>query len=528
MEEDEQKKRGGLLLAEISEPFRRPFSKGAPSDSSPNPENPADKKLHFCFHNWSRKGHATSLSRGPPRSGERETLRLVTTAKTSAYWKDGRKVKTKIVLRPKKAAQSNEVDPLATMGSLPPNLSEERSKGSIAKGPKVAKELPEGWRWGQKRDSKWMAPVSGWVSHGGWIPSVGEKTPPPGYFQTKNPTTVAQRPLGATTAFAPEETERVLPKTFRRPQSAQAAMIKFSASLEDIPEGSKLSKTTIEEHAPKRDKAGRRINAEQKHSLTQKAHAKDAVAGHVFEANFSGPPLKNSNHLDPPWQYIDTPWEPDDPIDLLPVTVRPDVVDQTFRACRHEGNMVFGPDQGAGEHENRAQWLALVSNSHDIGPGHKLSPDLKGTVDFNHSLGHQPLADSSFGNRIGIPVESNWADGYSERGQLTQPRQHHDDAPLRPRPDVCTTSFSNGAGRDGLVNARAMDGSGRVVVVGVTKAIGRDTDHPPATECEAFSHLLAMQTEIPSTFKCTQPRTKSGRSNSRTGRFRTLRKCIVH
>lgn len=275
----------------------------------------------------------------------------------------------------------------------------------------------------------------------------------------------------------------------------------------------------IEIAAGKKDKAGRRARAEQRHMEHQKAHAKEAVAGAVRAADFTS--------SQPREFAVSSMWDGDhaayDLRDLTPIRVQEHVVDQTFRPCRHEGSMVYGPDQGAGEPENRAGWLEppAKTESHDIGFAHRASPDLKGTVDFNHSLGHQPLADSAFGN-LHLPEAPD-----SERVHITQPRSHGDDAPVRQRPDTCTMSFNNGTGRDEAVNVRAVDESGRVVVVEITKAIGRNTDLLPATECEAFSHLLAMQSEIPSSFKCTRPLSQASRGSSRTGRFRPLRKCVV-
>eukprot|EP00746_Dinoflagellata_sp_MGD_P156728 gnl/MRDRNA2_/MRDRNA2_85950_c3_seq19.p1 gnl/MRDRNA2_/MRDRNA2_85950_c3~~gnl/MRDRNA2_/MRDRNA2_85950_c3_seq19.p1 ORF type:complete len:513 (+),score=65.71 gnl/MRDRNA2_/MRDRNA2_85950_c3_seq19:68-1606(+) len=511
MEESQPPPKGSLFLAEICEPFRRAVTRGAPTESNSKHDTPTEKKLHFCFHNWSRKGHATSLSHGPPRSGERETFRLVATGKCNAHWKDGRVVKAKIhgTRQQHQQEQQQQQHP------------KELKPATDATTPREETETPQGWHLSLERGSKWMAPVSGWVSGGGWIPSVGEKTPPPGYFQFRPQTTAVQRPLGAACAFTAPHTERVLPKTYKRPHSAMASMVRSAEPMQEEPEQSKV---TTEERGLKRDLARRKISAEQRRTSKQKQHAKETVVGHVFAADFGG-----STSKEPPWQTAgkDSPWQPDDPLDLGPVTVQKHVVDQTFRPCRHEGNMIYGPDRGLGEPEDRAQWLGLdnvaAASAIDIGPAHRSSYDPKGTIDFNHSLGHKPLADSAFGN-LHIPNVSD-----SERAQITQPRRHGDDAPLRPRPDLSTVSFGINSGRNEAVNARSLDENGRVVVVEVTKAIGRNTDGPATTECDAYSHLLTMQTDIPSSFKCKRSGKSPRQTGSQTGtgRFRPLRKCVV-
>merc|ERR1719324_1710743 len=110
MEEDTQPAGGSLLLAEICEPFRRPLGQESSNGRRKSAGSGASgqSNLHYCLHNWSRKGHATSLSRGPPRSGTRETMPLVATNKCNWHWNDGKIVKRKIHSRGRKVAVGNQ------------------------------------------------------------------------------------------------------------------------------------------------------------------------------------------------------------------------------------------------------------------------------------------------------------------------------------------------------------------------------------------------------------------------------------
>lgn len=497
MEEDTKRPaHGSLLMAEICEPMRRPLSVQQRKKLQ-EPEW-SEAKLHFAFHNWSRQGHVTSLSHGPPRTGERETLRLIGTRNTQKFWRDGRSVTRKMTIRRGRGGDDRDH---ATTASKRGSVSDSKSNIKSTE-ESCSKDGAHGVSWGIERGDGWMKNnMSGWrPNSGGWIPSVGEKTPPPGYFTYKVQSTATQRPLGAVAAFAAPESDRN-----RRPHSAMAAMAESSGD-EDGAKGMSPRK---------RDTAGRRSSAEKRHTAMQQAHAREAVCGHVPVADFR----KFQTHLDPAVHGKKRLWEPDDPVDLRPVSVQEHVVDQTFRPCRHEGSQVYGPNRGGGDPEDRAGWLSSAqprgSHSNNLGMSHEPTEDLKGIIDFNHSLGHQSMlhADSAFGNlHVARPVDV-------EKPQITGPRVHGDEQPLRPR--ACTPNFRPAPGRDETVNVRAVDESGRVVVVEATKAIGRNMEPSPITECEAFSHLLAMQSEVASSFK------KCGQPQSKAKKFRSLRKCVV-